>query len=241
MRLTRIRTEVRSQRYGIAMGAVALLVALGAPAYAFDGVTSAANTVAKALKIAKKADKRSKQALSLAKKNSGKPGPQGLKGDPGAQGAQGAQGAPGSAAQFNGASAGGSLTGTYPNPTLGADSVSSSTIADGTVFSQDLRGGAVNAAALGDRIRTDSSGVLIPGGTGQNSAYNTASQVVTCPAGMKLLGGGGIWDPNPPADEELFIQSAFYAGFGTEQFIVVGGNDSGIDRTFRASAICLKA
>lgn len=140
------------------MGAVALLVAVGAPAYALEGATSAATSVAKALKIAKKADKRSKQALRLAKK----PGPQGPKGDtgsPGAQGQQGAQGAPGSDAQFNGAAAGGSLTGSFPNPSIGPDAVGSEQVAinslsgadieEGNVFLGGELNGALSNASLG--------------------------------------------------------------------------------------------
>lgn len=155
MRLSRIGAELRSQRYGIAMGAVALLVAAGAPAYALEGATSAATSVAQALKIAKKADKRSKQALRLAKQ----PGPQGPKGDTGAPGAQGQQGPPGSDAQFNGAAAGGGLTGSFPNPSIGPDAVGSEQVAinslsgadidEGNVFLGGELNGALTNASLG--------------------------------------------------------------------------------------------
>jgi hypothetical protein len=84
-------------RYGIALGVVALLVAAGTPAQALDATTSAGNSLAKALRIAKKADKRSKQALRVAKRNAGKPGPQGKTGPAGPQGPPGAQGQQGAA------------------------------------------------------------------------------------------------------------------------------------------------
>lgn len=269
MRLARIRSEVRSQRYGIAMGALALLVALGAPAQALEGATSAANTVTKALKLAKKADKRSKKALKLAKRVSGKPGPQGAKGDQGIQGPAGADGSPDTPAQVlsklstvGGAgsgldadlldgqqasafvadadTAGGDLSGPFSNLQLNSSSVGAAEIATGAVGSSALSGGAVTAAALGSRIATSSAGVVIPGGTGQNGAYNTATQAVTCPAGMKVLGGGAVWTPPPPAGEELFIQESGYSGFPTETWFATGGNDSGTDYTFKAWAICLR-
>ena len=141
MRLARIWTEVRSQRYGIAVGALALLVAVGAPAHAIEGATSAANSVAQALRIAKQADKRSKTALRLARQ----PGPQGAKGDTGDTGDTGPQGPPGSDAQFNGAAAGGDLTGSYPNPQIGAGVVGGPEVAPNSLGGDDI-----NEATLGN-------------------------------------------------------------------------------------------
>lgn len=182
MRLSRIGAELRSQRYGIAMGAVALLVAAGAPAYALEGATSAATSVAQALKIAKKADKRSKQALRLAKQ----PGPQGPKGDTGAPGAQGQQGPPGSDAQFNGAAAGGSLTGSFPNPSIGPDAVGSEQVAinslsgadidEGNVFLGGELNGALTNASLGLSV-VEGANVAFDSLTGSNIDEATLANV----------------------------------------------------------------
>jgi hypothetical protein len=133
------------------LGALALVFALGVPAYAFDGASTAAGSLAKALKIAKKADKRSKQALSLAQKVSAKSGPAGQPGKDGAQGVPGAQGPPGDDAQFNGAPAGGDLTGTYPSPQLAGSSVGSAEVTDRSLTADDVgasQGSSGNAGTL---------------------------------------------------------------------------------------------
>jgi hypothetical protein len=155
MRLTRLRAELRAQRYGIAIGTVALLVAVGVPAQALEGATSAVNSVAKALRIAKKADRRSKEALRLAQEVSKAPGP------------RGPQGPAGSDAQFNGAPAGGGLAGAYPNPMIAQNAIGTAQVTNDALSGSDIVEGslgqvpsalaATNAQNIADKSVTASS------------------------------------------------------------------------------------
>lgn len=111
----------------------ALLVAVVALVAALAG-TAIGGVVNKAL-----SGKEQQQVKQIAKKLDNKialtPGPQG---DVGPKGDQGLQGPPGSDAQFNGAAAGGDLTGTFPNPTIGPNAVSGAEVADGTLGAADI-------------------------------------------------------------------------------------------------------
>lgn len=59
--------------------------------------------------------------------------PRGSAGQQGPQGAEGPQGPPGSDAQFNGAPAGGGLSGSFPNPEIAPGAVGTAKLADGAV------------------------------------------------------------------------------------------------------------
>jgi hypothetical protein len=96
-----VRALHRRATFANVAGLLALFVALGSSSFAAPARTAAGGVAAdvkRALKLGKQADKRSKQALSQARKAAAKaavPGPPGATGAQGAQGPQGPQGDPG--------------------------------------------------------------------------------------------------------------------------------------------------
>jgi hypothetical protein len=79
---------------------------------------------------------RGEQALSWNQQ--GKPGLPGPQGKPGLPGQQGPQGVPGSDAQFNGAGAGGDLTGTFPAPQIRAGAVTADKVAPNSLTGNEI-------------------------------------------------------------------------------------------------------
>ncbi len=116
--------------------------------------------------------------------------------------------------------AGGSLTGTYPNPALADNSVTSAKIGAGQVRASDL--GTLTIRSVTDTaIATGTSDLII----------------VPCNSGEIAIGGGGQW--SGAFNQDVQVQALVPTG--GQFFQATGRNNSGGTRDFTAYATCLQA
>jgi hypothetical protein len=129
--------------------------------------------------------------------------------------------------------AGGDLSGTYPNPLIGAakvttekiaaNAVTTNNIANGAVTNPKIGAGAVHASQLGQ--------TQIAVSTVNIAANGTAAVAVTCPAGTRVLSGGGT-----ASSFAIHMVTSFQFGNG---WVVAYQNTTATAGNITAIATCL--
>jgi len=144
----------------LVLSGLALFIALGGDAAATSAYSSAKQLISgKQIRNNTIAERKRTRSVRTKLNKTGEPGPAGAQGAPGATGPAGApgekgeQGDPGPAGSIASAPAGGALTGTYPNPGLADDVVTTAKVAPnalgGADIDESLLGAVPNASALG--------------------------------------------------------------------------------------------
>ncbi len=165
---------LKRQWIGISIGLLALFVALGGPAAAVDSAKSAAGLITS--KQIKDGTIQTKDISATARTSlRGQTGPAGATGPAGPQGDAGPAGPPGPAGTVDGSTAGGDLSGTYPNPVIKPGAVGIGQIA--AIPAVRVTGSATSVA--NDTITT------VNWGTGQQ--YETVGSMFDPVEGTRLV------------------------------------------------------
>ncbi len=157
--------------------------------------------------------------------------------------------------------AGGDLSGSYPNPKIRVNSITSAEVADGTLTSEDIAANTVQPnniadGAIGPQDIANGSIAQVDLGAGSVGAPQLVSthvvkagptfagsggtdeQTASCPPGEQLLAGGGGWTD---IQAGLVIVASRPDENVSNQWDVLVHNGSGNGVNFFAYALCLRA
>jgi hypothetical protein len=120
---------------------------------------------------------------------------------------------------------------------IAANAVGSSEIADGSVGAAEIGAGAVGASEVNLVLGTPVTSGILAGNSEGNGSAITTNATASCAAGQVIIGVTVDWNPDPAADEELYIVESKRTS--SIAWRIWGANDTDTDRTFTLTPLCL--